>query len=288
MKIFRRLLLALLILLLIAATVVYWNLNGIVRRSIETQSTASLDLPTTLRAARLSILGATLRLDDLAIASPNGFQAPQMLALGQGNIKVSYGQLRSTPVHIIEIVMDHPVLVVEQAGMKLNLQAVMDRPSKSPPNAQPMRLIIDRLAMNNSVVTLRAGIPGLDREISVAIPSITLQNVGTGEGAQNGVAVKEVVLQVATALAAKAAESDQVPEPVRMLLAGNAKELAGKLLNDHLKQLTAQLEKKAPGAGAALGEILNQKSSTNPSQAIEKGLGGLLQSTTQPKRDRRR
>ena len=50
---------------------------------MQTQASSSLNLTTTLGAAHLSILGESLTLDNLAIASPKGFTAPHMFDLGK-------------------------------------------------------------------------------------------------------------------------------------------------------------------------------------------------------------
>src|SRR5262245_45144276 len=80
--------------------IIWFNLNGIVKRTIETQATNSLDLKTTLAGATVSIFGGSVHLFDLAIASPEGYSAPHMLALGGAGVKVQLGELRQDPVHI--------------------------------------------------------------------------------------------------------------------------------------------------------------------------------------------
>jgi len=54
-------------------------------------------------------------------------------------------------------------------------------------------------------------VPGLPKDISVPIPSLVINNIGNADGSQNGAAVKDVVMQVVTALSAKASESGKLP-----------------------------------------------------------------------------
>src|SRR5688500_20298617 len=56
---------------------VYFSLDRIVKRTVETQATAQLNLKTELDGAHVSLLGGQVSLDDLRIASPEGFSAPQ-------------------------------------------------------------------------------------------------------------------------------------------------------------------------------------------------------------------
>src|SRR5207244_4909501 len=106
--------LAVVVVVVAALLIVWMNLNGIVRRTVETQGTKQLDVKTTLGGATVSLFGGSLGLKDLQIASPPGYAAPQMLALGKGHAAVSYGQLRQQPVHVQTIELNAPKLVIEQ------------------------------------------------------------------------------------------------------------------------------------------------------------------------------
>lgn len=263
MKRVRRLLIGLVSVLILAALLVYFNLNRIVRRTIETQATASLDLPTTLDGATLSLFGGHLALNNLQIASPQGYQAPHMLALNQGSVQVSYSQLRQDPIHIPAITLDQPRLVIEQANGKFNLQVLADLASKQPPDSQPIRLIIDQLTITNATVILRPGLPGLDSELTVPVPSVELKNIGRGEGAENGAALKDVALQVATALAAQSGQAD-LPAQLRAALKTNLQNITERLTADarrQLDQFTNQLDQilRDPKLGSQFDKLLGGK-----------------------------
>src|SRR6266516_2695917 len=73
---------ALILLLLIGAgVVIYVYLDPIVKRTVEKQATAQLNLKTELDRAHVSLFGGQVDLNQLRIASPQGFQAPQMFTL---------------------------------------------------------------------------------------------------------------------------------------------------------------------------------------------------------------
>ena len=272
-------LLGVLLLLVVIGLIVYLNVNRIVRRTVETQTTSSLNLATTLGSADLSLLGGSLALNDLQIASPQGFSSPQLFAMQRAAVKVSYGQLRSEPIHIAAVTLHAPKLVVEQSGGKFNVQAAMDQMPKS--SSESMRMIIDTLDIADATVTLRPGLPGLASDITVPLPSISLQNIGTGEGNQNGVAMKQVVMQVVTAMADKAKESDKIPAELRQWLNLNVNQLAGQLGD----QFTKQLGKNLPGnLGGAVGELIKDpgKASEKSDQLLQQGLQGLLDKGKKP------
>ena len=257
MKWIKRIALGIVLLILIAVVVVYFSLNSIIRSEVQSQATASLGVDTTLASARLALFGGSLSLSDLEISSPPGFSAPKIFTLGDIGVNVSYGQLMGSPIHIEHIVIDKPVLVVEQAHIKLNLNALMDQMPKSPQTSggqpsQPMKLMIDELDLNNAQVTFMPGIPGVANSVVVPIDSIALKNIGNASGNQNGVAIKDVVMQTVTALAAKAADQSKLPPAVKMLLGqdlGALSKLNGADFQSQFQNFAGTLQQQAAPAG---------------------------------------
>ena len=320
MKIVKWIVLGLLVLVIGVVLVVYFNLNGIVRKTVQSQSSAQLNVPTTLEGATVSLFGGSLSLHDFQVASPPEFNAPKILTFDDAQMKVSWGQLRQDPVHVETIKIEQPKLVIEQAGGKFNFQALMDLAKKSPDTTtteqgQSKKVIIDRLTITEASVLVRPGIPGLAQEINIPIPNVDVEKIGTGEGNQNGAALKEVVMEIVTVMAAKAAESDKLPPEVRAILAGNLQDLVANVKNEAVKQITAEVQKNLPPEAAkAMEGVLKdpQSITTNPTKALEgvirvpqgagattkpgvegavEGLGGLLNRqkqkkpvTTQPSR----
>ncbi|MBC8106552.1 MAG: AsmA family protein [Anaerolineae bacterium] len=273
--------LALVVVIVAALGIVWANLNGIVRRTVETQTTSSLDLQTTLGGASVSIFGGNLGLKDLKIASPPGYKAVPMFALGQAGVNVSFGDLRGDPVHIKHITLDSPRVVIEANGTKLNFQAIMDQQSKTPVDPKsgstepPMKVVIDQLDVTSAQIALRPGvsIPGIKEEYAITLPSITLKNIGSDDSAKNGVAIKEVVVLLLTTFAQKAAESDQLPPELKQLLSLNVAQVAAQLGKRAQEELTKQVGKIGGEVGKQLEGALKEK---DPGKAIEKGIGDLL------------
>src|SRR5688500_2493855 len=278
-------------LVVIGLVVVYVNLNSIVRRTVQSQATASLNLQTTVGGASVGLFSGNVGLSDVAVDSPQGFDAPDMFTLGGTKVDVTYGELRKDPVRVDEIVIDKPRLVVEQKGGKFNFKVLMDQQSQQPSEGgEPMKLVINQLKVNDAQVALRPGIPGLSNEINVTIPSFVLDKIGTGEGAENGAAIKEVVMLVVTTMASKAAESEQLPPEVRMLLKGDLESVAKDMAAKYGEQAIEKLKKNLPtDVGGAVGGMLDAtKTGKDPGKAVEEGLRGLIDKkkdrpTTQPR-----
>ena len=265
MKWIKRVLLAVVFLILIAAAIIFLSLNSIIRSEIEQQGSASLGVTTTLSSARLSLLGGSLVLSDLQISSPPAFSSPRIFTLGSAGVAVQYGQLARSPIHIQRIFIDHPVLAVEQANAKLNLKALFDQMPQTPKTSggqttSPIKLIIDDVDLNNAEVTFLPGIGGIAKSAQVNVPSLSLKNIGNANGDQNGAAIKDVVMQLTTALAAKATDASKLPPAVKLVLAQELNVLSKQLGSD----FDSQFQALAPG----LTEQLSPK--------LEKGLQKLL------------
>jgi len=283
MKIFRRVLLAVVVLVIVAVAIVFFKLDGILRSTIESASTSSLNLPTTLKSASLAIFGGKLNLTELDIASPKGFTADHMLELGGLGVHVSYGQLTKEPIRIQQITITKPKFVLEQVDGKMNFKVVMDTIPKSDPNRKLIKVIIDELTVTDALVDIRLGnIAGMAdmKPIQVTVPSMTLKNIGNSDDAKNGAAISDVVMQVATALAGKARESANLPAQFKGLLTSNLNDVAGKLGGQFSKQLDGmtqglqgQLEKVVPGVDVK--KIIPGGDNVIPKD-IGKNLGGLL------------
>lgn len=270
----RRIILAVVLLVIIAAVIVYWNIDRIIKNTVQSQATTSTNLQTTLNSASLSLLGGKLSLNGLQVASPPGYQAPQMLDVGSTNLAVSYGQLRSDPVHVSGITIDKPKLVIEQKNGELNFKKAMDdmpkSPDTAPANSKPLKLIIDDLKLNNPQVVVK-GIGATD--IPLSLPSIELKDIGNGQGAQNGAAVKDVLGQVITAMAAAASDSSALSAEFKQVLNANVGAALTNLGAEAQKRVAAAI----PGElGQSLSKLVSNPESLakDPNKAIQSLLGG--------------
>lgn len=273
MKRIGRVLVVLVALLAVAAGFAVLNLDRIIKRAVEQEGTSSMRLNTSLQSARAALLGGKLNLHDLRIASPRGYSAVHMLALDDLDLGVRLQDLRQEPIHVASLSIHRPTLVIEQSGGTLNFRRAMQQMPSQPPSKEPMKLIIDDLQLEDAHVIVRPGLPGIAEEIDVQIPSLRMKDVGQGKGANNGAALKDVVMQIVAALAGKAAQSDALPAQLKALLHLNVGQVVGQL--DALAQ--QQIRAALPGElGSAVSDVAKSPGVLvkDPAQAIE-GLGGL-------------
>ncbi len=282
------------LLVIMAVTVVLMNLDGIIKSVVESQGTSQLQVLTKLGGAKLSILGGDLALSDFSIASPKGFTAPEMLSLGKAHVAVSYSDLRGDPVKVGTIDLEKPKLVIEQSGLNLNFKALMDQlpkgdaepqpaPTKPAGESKPLKLIIDTINIKGAQVQFITSIPGAN--ITIDVPDIKMEKIGTGEGSQNGAAVKDVVMLVITSIASKAAESDKIPAELRPIMQGNLTATVSQLGGKAKEIAQEQLGKLGDGVGKAAGDILQGKTPTT--QDMTGAAGDLLKGFGGKKKDKK-
>jgi hypothetical protein len=281
MKLIRRIIFAVVLLVVLAGVVVYFSLDRIIKNTVQSQATSSLNLNTTLGSANLSLFGGKLNLSNLQIASPSGYSSPKMFGVGSTDLAVSYGQLRNDPVHVGAITIASPKLIIEQKNGQFNFKQAMDGMPKSdaaPSDSKPLKLVIDQLTLTNPQVVVK-GLGATD--IPVTLPSLELKNIGTGDGAQNGAAVKDVVVQIITAMAASASNSSALTAEFKTILSANVGAAMTKLGAEAQKRVANAI----PGeVGQSLSKLVAdpQALAKNPEKAVQSLLGGGSNATTQP------
>jgi hypothetical protein len=281
-KIVKWTVLLLIVLVAAGATIVYLNLNSIVERTIESQATASTHLKTELGSARLSLFGGEVGLNKLEIGSPAGFAAPHMLTLGDADVKVSLNELRGDPVKIASITLDKPKLVIERGpDGQFNFKAAADQMPKTeeaPANEEPLKMIISELTVKDAMVVVRPGslpIPGvtLPEEINLPIPTFVMKEIGSADGAKNGAAVKDVVMQVVTVLAGKAMESGGLPDQLKGLMNVDLEGAVAQLGGEAQKRIAAAV----PGQlGQFIGGLDTKTLMKDPGAALKEGVGNRI------------
>jgi hypothetical protein len=141
-------------------------------------------------------------------------------------------------------------------------------------------MIIDELSIKDAAVEVRHSM--LPQPITVDIPSVTLKQIGNGDGAQNGAAIKDVVGAAMSALAAGAANSPQLKDVSGMLKA-QAHEAIAKAQKELVQQVqaitgnvTADLNKTLEKTGVDPNLVKDLTGGKDPGKSVNDGLNNLL------------
>lgn len=291
------------ILLIIGAVVLlYFSLDHIVKSVVQTQGSEQLKVPVTVGGVDLGLIRGSVGMSKLAIGSPPGFSSPTMMSIGGMTVDSGgFTNLRSNPIRIKLIQVDSPTLVIEQSGGKLNFKALMDGLPKStekapatpatpakPAPGKETKLIIDDMAINNAHVKLEGGIPGMTKEFDIPLKNVDVKDIGNANGAQNGVAIKDVATTLISEMVSAAAGSGKLPPEVSVLLTGNLASIKDKLTasaQDRLSTYAAKLKVPA-GMNGAINKIMGNKNNNGNGNAaqnlLNQGFGAFRKATNQP------
>ena len=280
----------LIVVLVIAAAVGgYLLLNYAVKRVVQAEGTAQLHVPTTVGSATVGLTTGGISFKDLALGSPAGFTAPQMLTVGGFAVTTpGLTHLRDKPLHVNTIALDAPHLVVEQHGTHLNFKALLDglpgrtatgepKPSADTAGQNPVKVVIDRVTISNATVGFvpdaggtAAGVLGafgkigqaaghvagqaLDHQVkpvTVTLPDLTIKDIGNADGKMQGVEIKDVAAAVIEAMASAAAKTANLPIDPSLLDTnlGSVRDKLGGGVQQQLDQLPG-------GAGNVIGGLL--------------------------------
>ncbi len=189
------------------------------------------------------------------------------------------------------ITFDKPLLVIENVGGSLNFKKAFDGMPRSSSGSAPakpgepsgasssMKMVIDELTIKDATVVVRPGLPGVPPELTIPIATFTMKNVGTGDDAQNGAALQDVVMQIITAMASHASASGKLPFDLQSLLNGN--------ISDVLKGFGAEAQKRVMAAIPAdvsrqLNGLFNGGAPANPGKLLNNVLGGVRPPANRP------
>jgi hypothetical protein len=224
--------------------VVGTNLNAIIETQIEEHGSrvtgtrvAVGGVDVAVREGRGSVVG-------IEIANPEGFSRKDVFALGEITIDIDPGSVLDSPMVLDAIVIGAPEVHFEMdAAARSNIDALLDNLEKSsretasdsaddPGGAEPIRLRVERFSFSDGRITGDMSALG-GETFELAMPSLSLEDVGGKAGATPAELGQQVVRAYASAVARRVAR-DQAKRGVEKALgeeAGALGEAAGGLLD---------------------------------------------------------
>jgi hypothetical protein len=151
------------------------------RQGLEWVSTEVLDVNVTVADVDLSLLRRRLRLQDVVIDNPPGYQTDNLLHLREGSLVADPRTLKQDPLHLHHLLLDGMTITVEQADGVTNLWTLLERiPQPYDPNYPKTRpLRIDLLEIRNVVVrTKLTPLPGEFDVLEFKLPPLRMERIG--------------------------------------------------------------------------------------------------------------
>lgn len=203
------------LLLIVALVVIFFNLNSIVKKGVETVGPKLTKVEVRLGSAKLSPLNGNGELSRLFIGNPEGYETPS--AIEVGNVKVAL-QLRSTlsdTIVVDEINIEAPVITFEGGLSGNNLSQILKNLEGSPDDVKPTpegkpaseggkKFFVKDVLVNGGKINVR--LTGLiaGKPFAVPLPPIHLTNIGSEN---NGVTAAQLCKEILKPIIASAMDS---------------------------------------------------------------------------------
>jgi len=246
----------------VGVIVLLLTLNTIVRTTVESVATDSVQQPTTLQAADLSIVGGKLGLTGLAIKNPQGFAAADFVELKQIDIAVQSSSLLSDTMVVTDLTLTDLKLSIEQSGLKNNLKEIMSQIQKQrDKTSSSRRLKIDTLTLKNTQVSLHMGLDEKNsRNVTVTIPEMVMKDPTNSDGQLMKVA--DLMGKILVEVVVQAKNDASVPPEIKALVDSSFKFVGSdmkKLLGDFGNGAATQAGKPVQEVFKGVGDLFKKK-----------------------------
>ena len=205
-------LLALIALLLLGASL---TADHLARRAIVRSASPATGLDAELHTARLTLRRGELSIDRLALASPDGFNAPHTLALRHGQVSLTLASLLRRQVTIDRLHLRGIDMHIEHRRGRLNIQPILQRIDElwdDDPDAPGRRYRVNELVIADVTVHIDLGsLLGRTYRLRLPIDEIRLTDVGGDTDA--GLLASQLGARVLHALLEHCARQTGTPLP---------------------------------------------------------------------------
>lgn len=195
-------------LLLLLAGGLFWlrgNLDGLVKEAIATQGSAMTQAEVSVGAVEIRASDGTGIIRDLSVGNPAGFKTAHAVKVGEIEIGIDIASLTREVVIIRKVAIRSPDVIYEKGEVMTNLDAIQQNiaaylgPSAKKSDGGGKKLIVEELTLRDGRAQASAAfLQG--KTVSVALPDITLRNLGRAKG---GLLPGELGREIAQALQQK-------------------------------------------------------------------------------------
>ncbi|MDH5648067.1 MAG: hypothetical protein OEY67_00310 [Gammaproteobacteria bacterium] len=199
-----------LVVILVAAGLYYLftNLDAIVEAAIEKYGSQVTQTPVRVDRVRINLADGASEINGLTIANPKGFDMANAFSLGKISVKINIKSVTESPIVIDEIIVKAPEVFYEiNAERKGSLDTLLDNimasvPSgpattteqsdKSAKKGDEPRIRIRRFQFADATLNAKI-VPLKDKEYTLKIPAINMDNLGGKKGATGEELAKEIM-----------------------------------------------------------------------------------------------
>ncbi len=217
-KIVKQVGIGLLVVVLVISLVVHFAGDAALKAGIETSASKALGVNVSVGKISFSILAGKVKIKNLVIDNPEGYQHPELLRIGKGYVDVSVTSLLSDTVEIETIKFDGIDMVIEQKGLTSNLNDVMKNlpsgdgpaakaPAEEKPAKEAKNLLISELEISNVVVKAKLlPIPGKADTVTIPLAPIQMTNLGSDDKMSTSKLAGKILAAIAAGVAQQGAD----------------------------------------------------------------------------------
>lgn len=199
-----------LIIFVVAIVLVHSFGGRALKYGIETVGSKTMNVEVTLEDVSFSIMGGWLKLTNLKVANPEGYEHEYLLELGSGEVDLSIKSLLSDTIIVESIKLDNVSLVIEQKELiHNNLQEVLESlpsPEEEKVEAESpgKKVHIDKLSITNmSVQAKLLPIPGRADTVELTLAPIEMTDLGQDNKMTPAILVAKILRAIAVGIAQK-------------------------------------------------------------------------------------
>jgi len=179
------------------------NVDTLVKAAITDYGSKMTRSSVSVGAVKISASDGRGSISQLRIANPPGFKTPHAIQVAQVDLEIDIASLTQDIVVIRRLAVQAPDLIYEKGEKETNFDAlanhiagVIDPQVAKADKTAGKKMVIDLLTVQGATVQLSAPFMA-GNTVSVALPDITLKNIGRARG---GVTPAELGQEVANAL----------------------------------------------------------------------------------------
>ncbi|MBW8035281.1 MAG: AsmA family protein [Planctomycetes bacterium] len=187
--------------------------GNMIKAGVEIGASNALGVSVTLDEASLSLFAGKLELEDLQVSNPPEFEHEKLLTMGLVHVNVALTSLTSDTVVIQDMIFDEVTLVIEQKGLKTNLQTILDSLPEAEPEEEPAepvkdeekpakKLKIANLEIKNVHVKVNLlPIPGRLDEVTFNLSPIVMTDLGSDDKMTIAKLTSKILMAIAKGVA---------------------------------------------------------------------------------------
>ena len=220
---------AAIVLVFASVTFVLFNIDAVVKETIESDGSSAYKVPVTIADAKVSLKTGEGQITGLRIANPPGFGAPSAIHIPFVVLEVDTERVATKAIGVRRVVLEQPKIVLEIREGMVNLvrlresvRAWVNRSKISGEDASSGQMfIIDQILLQNGTMEFRADfLDGLETEAS--LPDTRITDIGAEtDGALPAVIIEAITDLIITAVERASrridlkalAEKNEIPMP---------------------------------------------------------------------------